>query len=757
VARFVGGVLSFGEFGHMTETSMLQHQYFSLQDIDYDLAAKWLTTTVEGQRLKELWNQQFWDPDNPTLPASHTGHVSPFISTFYQYDMEKDAYVFTPPDAKALRALWLAQQPSEVGDEVREGRDQLFDLNAALDAGLSALDFGDYAGRSELWRHRRAAEALIFQTHPRLYSYMAFGQTPEEFYEGQAKSVIDGQRDVFYRRFGYEVEPDDRGSPEWKQWNADRLAFLKANPEFAKTLTDEYSGLQASQNRVNELMGRSIKQSGALDRVRDWSYQADIPGLTQAITTIKDRNAQAFGMEAAGYDENGVYVTKPDSVWKKLLGGVDPASAWFPKMMTQVGRRATVNGRFSIARQLALVDANPTLRAEYMRRKGFTEKAWLHERQYYDFWDRWSVLADKGRWDRAWQMWDNAPKWLADRYQEANPKGFREKMETSQYSTYMGKWVGMFEAGHPDAAMRYFDSLPAWVRDRYYSNHPGKTMSSGQYSAYGQTLDRMFAQIDAGDWDGARRVWDAAPSWFRSWYVNHNGKTPFEGDGKGGGISDPQFREYMGYMKQWVGIMRQKGDAAADDYFRSLPEWAQAFYLKRNPDKNLLMEEDRTFSIIMDYFTADREEQEAMLRRSPALARWLNENDTAGAKHNALQFIYSRLPNDPWLRRVFRERYPEVFSAEAEGRRTEAAIMEVLAKHPDLNKDFMKWYEHITMRVEDALMWMEPRPKPVPFDYSAMRLPNKGLSAAEVAEAGAESPLRTPVEREREPAIALTV
>lgn len=753
--RVVGGILTFSEFGHLSETSVLQYTYFSMQDtMGYDAAAAWLNTTPEGERLKELWAQQFWDPDNPSLPASHHGHVNEMMSAFYVYDKEKDAYVFQAPTTKALRSLWLKQQPPEVQDEVRSGRDQLFEMNDAFDDALwSVADDEDAV--QELWKQRRSVEAGIYQAHPRLYAYMAFGKSREEAYADAPNSVIDLQRANFFERFGWDKAP--KNPAKLKEWEQDKADFLEANPEFATTLTDEYSAFQASQNRIVDLQGDAIRLAGGLERVRDFAYSHDLEGVAEAVGVIRDRNSVAFGMEAAGYDEKGQYKVASDSVWKKLLRGDSPASAWYGNMMSDVGDRAVgKDGRFNVAKQWALINRNPLLREEHMRRKGFTEEAWQREGQYYQFWDRWSALADKGQWDRAWAMWDNAPKWLADRYQEANPKGFREKMETSQYSTYMGKWVGMFEAGNPDAAMRYFDSLPSWVRERYYENHPGKTMSSGQYSAYGNTLDAMFAQIDKGDWDAARDVWDAAPSWVRSWYVNHNGRTPFEskGGGSGGGISDTQFRSYMAYMKQWVGIMRKGGDAKADAYFRSLPEWAKAFYLKRNPDKSLLMEDDQTFRLAMAYFGADREEQQAMLNRNPALARWLNENDTKAERANALNFIYSRLPDDPWLRRVFRERYPEVFSAEAKGKATEAAIMEVLAKHPDLNKDFMKWYEHITMRVEDALMWMEPRPAPVPFDYAAMRLPNKGMSAEEVAEAGQESPLRSPVEREREPMVA---
>jgi hypothetical protein len=348
-------------------------------------------------------------------------------------------------------------------------------------------------------------------------------------------------------------------------------------------------------------------------------------------------------------------------------------------------------------------------------------------------------------------MWDSAPAWLKEQFKAKSPAKFEKFQQDSQYSTYMGKWVSFFDRGDSAGAMRYFNSLPAWVRERYYGNHPGNMMSDGQHMVYVQTLDRMFSLMDRDEWDAAEKVWNSAPSWLRSWYINHNGKSPFEGGGKGGGIPDAQFRQYTDYMKHWVGLMKQGRDDEADRYFRSLPGWAKEFYLKRNPDKEILMLNDRLFTLAQDYFIADKEEQRAILARNPALAQWLREHDTKKARFDAINYIYSHLPDDPWLRRIYREKYPEVFSPEAAARRSRREIFDVLEDHPDLAKSFLQVYQHLAEGAEEALRWAEPRPEQPVLDRTALQQPRRGMSAEDVALSTPLAVARQRQEREREP------
>lgn len=766
VVRVIGNLMDFQEFGHVSESYSLYLIYNELLGPDgdqYDLAGDWLKNTADGQRLQELWMQAYWDPDNPEKPFGNELHINEYASLFY--DEEGN---FVTPTGKDMRKRFRDAQPPDIAGLIREANEKLFAMRDAFDQELDRLDPEDHEGRQHLWRLRRAEEGALSQEYPEVHAYYAFGETPEEAYKHRLASQVDTQRQQFYDVYGWELKPED--PKEAAAWLKRRRGYLKANPEFAATLADEYSEWQRSLNRVEKARDLAISNNESLERVRTWAQARDMQGVAEAASTLIDFNSRAFGMESAGYDENGQWRFKHDSGWRKFLRGDDPAKVWYAEAMRGVGERAVDDkGEFNVNKWWRIIDRNKDLRSEYLEREGLSGEEWRKKGRLYEFHDQWSRAAEKGQWDKAWKLYENLGEGTKEYWKEQNPKGFNERLKSYEYSNAMGRWVAYFERGDSAGAMRYFYSLPQWMRDRYYANNPGKRLSQGQSSGYIQMLDRMFDQIDAGNWDAAERIWRAAPAYMRSqYYANNPNSTLFRGSGAsrsggsyrggggGGGISDARFRTYIKSMKTWVNLLKDGKDAEAKAYFNGLEQWKKDFYWQNNPDKKFQMQNDKMFALAAEYFVAEPAAQRAMLRRNPGLRRWLNENDTGAARKNAIRFAYQKLPDDPWLKRVYREKYPEVFSDEAKGKAKREAVFDILEKYPEFMDEWMRWYEDIAKTMVEALAYMNPRPRQLEQDYSAMRgeRTRRGLSAAEVAEQVGKSVARTPRYTVRAPRIS---
>ena len=267
-------------------------------------------------------------------------------------------------------------------------------------------------------------------------------------------------------------------------------------------------------------------------------------------------------------------------------------------------------------------------------------------------------------------------------------------------------------------------------------------MNSGQGSAYVSTLNTVFGLIDKGDWDSAEKAWMAAPAWMRRrYYANNPSSTLFRGGkggsgGSGGGIPDAKYKLYIKEMGKWVDLMKNGEDAAADKFFRNMPKWMQDFYLARHPDQALLKENMKMQSLLEEYFLANKASQRAMLKNNPALAKWLMQNDAKAARTNALMFLYDRLPDDPWIKRVFREKYPEVFSKEAEGEAKKQAVWKTLEENPELVAPWQRWYADIIKTLTEAEKYIKARPKQLEVDREdeKRRRHEGGKSAEETSE-----------------------
>ena len=114
----------------------------------------------------------------------------------------------------------------------------------------------------------------------------------------------------------------------------------------------------------------------------------------------------------------------------------------------------------------------------------------------------------------------------------------------------------------------------------------------------------------------------------------------------------------------------------------------QEKYYAKNPGQRAKGELDSTaLRLGAEYFlAADDATKLSLLQRNPAFREWLKEHGgNEAAMRGLINAIYRAIPaGEAWLRRTFRESYPEIFSVEAGGERRLAKVARSLAEHPEM-------------------------------------------------------------------------
>lgn len=147
-------------------------------------------------------------------------------------------------------------------------------------------------------------------------------------------------------------------------------------------------------------------------------------------------------------------------------------------------------------------------------------------------------------------------------------------------------------------------------------------------------------------------------------------------------------------------------------YFRSLPKWARDRYYAKHPDKRVEYETNsKMWELAYGYFATDKANQARMLREHPELVRWLSQNAKGSGEKFAILAAYKAIPKEEaWLRKVFREKYPELFDPKYLGEQKLKRIYDTLAKHPEMTEDFSKWVEAIWKTYEEMLRLGKSKP-----------------------------------------------
>lgn len=359
--------------------------------------------------------------------------------------------------------------------------------------------------------------------------------------------------------------------------------------------------------------------------------------------------------------------------------------------------------------------------------------------KYMDAISPWGRAASAGDWAKADRIWDSLPEWVKKKYRAANPrkagssyeydgKYFKSLESMGRYKAgeayynAISPWGKAWAAGDAAKANAIWAKLPQWVKDKYAQNNPrrggGAVEYNGQFFKSIASRDRFIAgkkYYDAispwgkaasqGDWDRADAIWAALPQWVKDRY---NAKNP---NRKARSV---QTTQYLAYMKNWVKLFDSAEKGAAMAYFDKLPTWVKERYFKKNPQNRIKFETSAKMSAkLAEYFAADKENQGIFLKANPDLQRWLAQNvSNEEQKRMAILQAYRSIPaGEAWLRRVMREKYPEIFSQEAAGDRRLKSVYDRLARHPEMLPLFEEWVDAIWDSYADMLKNGAPRPK----------------------------------------------
>jgi hypothetical protein len=549
---------------------------------------------------------------------------------------------------------------------------------------------------------------------------------------------------------------------------------LRQNPELLKAYFAANPGKEAEWARNQEYINKIGRFARLLKNDR---FDAAFEYFDSLPPWVKAR-----------YFENN-----PDSKMKDGVGGRGGGSSkygnWWGKFhdLMDAGKRGQA---FEMYNNMPNWVQNRYFKEHPAKRREFEQNE-----KYLGWWDRFHDLMNSGRKQAAFDYYDQMPGWVRKRYFASKPEKRREGYQTGQYAAHMQRWVKFFERNDVAGGMKYFRSMPQWIQDRYFKTHPGKKQSWAQAEQYTNHMGRWIKLIEGGNWDRSNAYFWSMPSWVRSRYFKTHPNSgmrktrggAFPSNGGGGGMDDKQFKQYGNYMGRWIELIekgdwdtsneffwslpkwvrdqyfknnpksgmrktkpgqgggqppqfepsgddkayidamgkwvemyRTGNDADAEAYFRSLPAWMRNRYLAKHPDKAILGESLEMTGKIAEYFSGDEAHRAAYGAANPDVLKWVNSHSGQSQRLGILLAIYAKLPQDDWIRRSFREMYPEVFSAEARGERRAESKWEEAADM-GMTDEMMKWMESLSNSAREAMKYSIKPPKPMQIERKRRR------------------------------------
>ena len=248
------------------------------------------------------------------------------------------------------------------------------------------------------------------------------------------------------------------------------------------------------------------------------------------------------------------------------------------------------------------------------------------------------------------------------------------------------------------------------------------------YMHYMKTWTTFYAHRD---YAGGAKYFASLPAWVKARYSAGN---PKYGGGSSGGSS-----AYSKAMGTWIGLLKANKQDEAKKFFDSMPQAFRDRYYAKHPDQRLRNDVKRTGQLA-EYFNADDANRIQYLKDNPEFAKWLAKNDTSAAQHKMLVTqAYMAIPKtDAWLRRIFRDRFPEVFSSAGTGVSSLKNTYAALAAHGEIIPSFNEWVKAIWDSYAENAKHTKGPGRAVKSDHSLMRQhgttrkvqPHSGKSAA---------------------------
>jgi hypothetical protein len=678
ISQLVGQVFFFNGISSFDRGSTLNSFYFSLKEKDPEAAKKWLLSQ-HGEFLQDWWEDRAKDPRE-------------VMNTFK--DLENNA---------ADPAPWFHDQSPEFQEKVREGRKLIAGIRDAFSAKLETLTPGTAEYRETKARMYWAIND-VYLRNPEMLQADVWGKTPAEWGRALQDWETDKLMDDFMALNSQKPQREDFESVKKyneavSAWEMNKQTFLQQYPQVAQRLN---SGRQDLDNVRRKMEAEWDKIFDRISTRNEMIEVAEKKGDRERLDQLYLANELDYSLLEREYA--GTYFTDDDL--QKLPKGV-------------LGPR-NLRGDF-VARAEVLLDFDRR-RYEKAVREGKGAE-FLAENKYQNAL-RDAVMKAKGgdqfgKFDPLkFVQAVKGDAYLKAQYYRRNPEKAKTWMKTDAYIRSISVWGKLASQGKWDAAQRAWDSLPQWVRDEYFSRNPDSKM--------GQFVDGR----KGSPYTYKGLFFKSAES--RQRYID--GEKKFAQSRRGAADTV----EYMSYMQRWVKLF-DKGDGdSAMEFFDSMPKWVKERYYAKHPENRLKFEEDtKRDKQLRDYFAGREEDRAQFLKDNPEFSKYLATSDGRDAEYFAIQQAYRSIPKEEaWLRKVFRDRYPEVFSQKAAGERRLRRVYDTLAAHPDVLPTFEKWVEAIWKSYDTMLRnagrpasWKVKGERKVPLrDYK------RSLSAAELRE-----------------------
>lgn len=594
--------------------------------------------------LMELDEDKAWDyyRDNPDLRAyfmlDGTDYrpsldLSPRLPSWFRHRSQEEITTFEAAQAEYER--------------IKAGFDALLDQYY--------LRPWDPAYRA-LVRQRRETLALFLRANPILADVWGFYRTREEWATEFDSWKTDELVDAYFAL--------DARQPKQGDYDSE-VAYLKALDAFydmkrlfLESHPDVYDRLHFSHNAVerawfdHELMWAETLDRIASIRIKIAEEESRPEPNRELISLLYDLaeanylklNAESFG---EFYDQVDAFIGGDGPLPRFELPSLGSAALGRIKQLVTFPGRADFLFERGGPAERQRIEADERYVKDI---KAFVEG--LRDSRFF-----WTELAKRPQ--------------LLEEYLTRNP----ERRDDYRYSVGIGNIVRQAKSGRD--FFRLLEQDP-WLMAEYFRRHPDKAASYQAGREYFSWISRWIEKIKAGDSVGAQKVWDSMPSWVHDRYF---AKHPESGMASVDGVS------YFSSIGRWVELLRAKKYDEADAYFRALPDWVRERYFSKHPDQRAKHElESSVLRAGAEYFLASAGDKAAVLERYPQLAAWLNRYGGNEAAMRGLIFaIYRAIPSsEAWLKRTFRERFPEHFGVEAQGQRRLRKVADMLVRNPEM-------------------------------------------------------------------------
>lgn len=662
ISQILGKILLFDAITPADRGQGLFELYKMLQGKDEDAAERWLRTTPDGKLLQDwLLSKQ-----------TELRDVADFFSLKQRFELDPKR--------------WFHTQTAEFQKAVGDGYAQIKTIEASFEREMLEADTPEEQKR--LKREMLLAITNVYRLHPEMTVFEVYSKTPSEWSRQLQRWQTNMKMDEF---FALDAQRPQRAdfktsaayAKAYDAWRHQKEIFLKTYPDVELTLAGGRADLMRMKQKIEKewdaVFARIDKRKELIEAAKASGNDllTDMLYLQQDLDYGRLRIDQQF----LGWDESD-FNTLPK-------GFIGP----------------------------------PTRREGAL--KGVTEFFDLDRRSY-------AKAVKEGR----------GQQWLDDRFYN---NGLKEVINKAKGGTPFGE----FDPAVFVAEMKKRPKLAAM----YFEKNPGKKQKWAETESYIKYIGRWGRAVGVSDWDAAERIWSQLPEWVRQRYLNThpNSKMTLSGarGGGGGGIQyNGQFfksaesrdrfirgSQYLGWVQRWVKYFDRGDSKGGMKFFWTMPKWVREQYFAKHPDKRAKYEAQLKYGAqLAEYFAADEAGKVAYLKSHPDLKKWLAKNVSGKeARRQAILAAYQALPKgDAWLKRVFREKYPEVFSKEAAGERKLRKVYDRLASHPEMLPEFEAWVKAIWASYTEMLKHVGARPRPLETDYEPVRR-RRSLSAAETS------------------------